>query len=120
MRAGLILGAALAGPALVLAMLSAFWTPHDPARMAIAQRLQPPSADHWLGTDHFGRDILSMAMLGAQTSIAVAVVAVGIGMALGVPLGLLAWGAPVVAGALLFLGYRLWLFGLAHYSGTGS
>jgi ABC-type dipeptide/oligopeptide/nickel transport system permease subunit len=51
-------------------------------------RLQPPSAAHWFGTDHFGRDIFSMIMVGARTSIAVALVAVGIGMGLGVPLGL--------------------------------
>ena len=50
----------------------------------------PPSGAHWLGTDHLGRDILSMLMVGARTSIAVAVVAVGMGMVLGVPLGLLA------------------------------
>jgi peptide/nickel transport system permease protein len=56
----------------------------------ISSKLIGPSADHWLGTDHFGRDILSMIMVGARTSIAVAVVAVGIGMALGIPLGLLA------------------------------
>jgi peptide/nickel transport system permease protein len=42
------------------------------------------------GTDHLGRDILSMLMVGARVSIAVAVVAVGMGMVLGVPLGLLA------------------------------
>ena len=56
----------------------------------IAARLQPPSGDHLFGTDHFGRDMLSMLMVGARTSIAVAIVAVGIGMVLGVPLGLLA------------------------------
>jgi peptide/nickel transport system permease protein len=44
-----------------------------------------------LGTDHFGRDILSLIMVGARTSIAVALVAVGIGMSLGIPLGL--WAA---------------------------
>lgn len=60
------------------------------AQLSIAARLQPPSADYWLGTDHFGRDILSMVMLGARVSLAVALVAVGIGMGLGVPLGLLA------------------------------
>ena len=56
----------------------------------ISQRLLGPSAAHPLGTDHFGRDMLSMVMVGARTSIAVALVAVGIGMALGVPLGLAA------------------------------
>ncbi|WP_374299363.1 ABC transporter permease [Paracoccus sp. (in: a-proteobacteria)] len=90
MRTGLILGAVLAGLALCAAAVSAFWTPHDITRMAIADKLLPPSGAHWLGTDHFGRDMLSMAMLGAQTSMAVALVAVAIGMALGVPLGLLA------------------------------
>ncbi len=55
-----------------------------------ADKLQPPSPAHWLGTDHFGRDIGSLLMAGARTSIAVALVAVGIGMGIGVPLGLLA------------------------------
>ena len=52
--------------------------------------MKPPSWAHPLGTDQFGRDILSMIMEGARTSIAVALVAVGIGMVLGVPLGLAA------------------------------
>ena len=90
MKAGMILGCALAGLALAGAVLSAAWTPYDITRLAIAERLLPPSDAHWLGTDHLGRDILSMVMLGARTSLAVAVVAVVIGMGLGVPLGLLA------------------------------
>ncbi len=90
MRIGLILGGILAGLALSAAILSAFWTPYDITRLAIAEKLLPPSGAHWLGTDHLGRDILSMVMTGAQTSLAVALVAVGIGMGLGVPLGLLA------------------------------
>ena len=90
MRVGMILGGALAGLALLAAVLSLFWTPYDITQMAIADRLQPPSAAHWFGTDHFGRDILSMVMLGARVSIAVALVAVGIGMGAGVPLGLIA------------------------------
>ena len=90
MRWSLILGATLAGLALIAAALSWVWTPYDVTQMAIADKLNPPSAAHWLGTDHFGRDILSMIMVGARTSIAVAVVAVGIGMGIGVPLGLIA------------------------------
>ncbi len=90
MRWTLILGAGLAGFAVLAAALSFVWTPYDITQMAVANKLQGPSAAHWLGTDHFGRDILSMVMLGARTSIAVALVAVGIGIAVGVPLGLIA------------------------------
>ena len=89
MRGGLILGALLSGLALLAAALSLVWTPYDVTSMAIADKLQPPSMAHWLGTDHFGRDILSMVMVGARSSIAVALFAVGIGMGFGVPLGLL-------------------------------
>ncbi|SFY00950.1 peptide/nickel transport system permease protein [Paracoccus pantotrophus] len=90
MRASLILGALLSGLALAAALVSFLWTPADVTQLAIAQKLLPPSGQHWLGTDHFGRDMLSMIMVGARTSIAVALVAVGIGMGFGVPLGLLA------------------------------
>ncbi len=86
----LILGLVLSGVFILAAVLSFFWTPYDHETLAIADRMLPPGAAHPLGTDHFGRDILSMIMVGARTSIAVAVVAVGIGMVVGVPLGLLA------------------------------
>ncbi|QPM91766.1 ABC transporter permease [Pseudooceanicola algae] len=88
---GLILGGLLAGVFLVAALISFVWVPYDVATLDIANKIKPPSATHWLGTDLFGRDILSMIMVGARTSIAVAVLAVGIGMGLGVPLGL--WAA---------------------------
>lgn len=90
MNVSMILGAVLAGLALLAAVLSFFWTPYDVTVLVIADKLQPPSAAHWFGTDHFGRDILSMVMVGARTSIAVALVAVGIGMGFGVPFGLIA------------------------------
>jgi len=86
----LIFGAGLSAVFILAALLSFVWTPYGVEGLAIADRLNPPTWAHWLGTDHFGRDILSMIMVGARTSIAVAVVAVGIGMAVGVPLGLAA------------------------------
>lgn len=86
----LILGAVLSLVFLGAAALSFVWTPHDITTLSIPDRLQPPGGAHWLGTDQLGRDILSMLMMGARTSIAVALLAVGIGMGLGVPLGLLA------------------------------
>lgn len=90
MRPSLTLGLGLALAAALAAAVSLVWTPYDVTALSIADKLRPPSAAHWLGTDHFGRDIASMLMAGARTSIAVALVAVGIGMGLGVPLGLLA------------------------------
>ena len=74
----------------VAALLSFVWTPYDVTNLQIANKLKPPSAAHWLGTDAFGRDVFSMIMVGARTSIAVAFVAVGIGIVAGVPLGLFA------------------------------
>ncbi|MGV6804774.1 MAG: ABC transporter permease [Ruegeria sp.] len=84
------LGAVLSSLVLLAALVSFVWTPYDYAALNIPDKLQPPNARHWFGTDHFGRDMFSMIMVGARTSIAVALVAVGIGMALGVPLGLAA------------------------------
>ncbi|WP_408607897.1 ABC transporter permease [Acidimangrovimonas sediminis] len=87
----LVLGAALTAIFAGLAVLSFFWTPYPVAAMDIAARLKPPSLSHWLGTDTYGHDVFSQLMVGARTSIAVALVAVGIGVAAGVPLGL--WAA---------------------------
>lgn len=86
----LIVGAALSAVILLAALVSFVWVPHDMTALNIAQKLRPPSAEYLLGTDHFGRDVLSMLMTGARTSIAVALVAVGIGVVIGVPLGLAA------------------------------
>lgn len=88
---GLILGTLLTIGFVGLAALSFVWTPYDIEVFDIPNKLQPPGGANLLGTDQFGRDILSMIMMGARTSIAVALLAVGIGMALGVPLGL--WAA---------------------------
>jgi peptide/nickel transport system permease protein len=84
-----------AGALLVLLLLSAallslVWSPHPPAEIDIANKLAPPSWAHWLGTDSLGRDIASQLLVGSQNSIAVGVVAVGIGVLAGVALGCLA------------------------------
>tara|TARA_R110002124_G_scaffold188826_1_gene356107 strand:+ start:213 stop:1028 length:816 start_codon:yes stop_codon:yes gene_type:complete len=91
MNRNLILGVLLSAVFVLAAVVSFVWTPFDAEALNIPARLQAPNATHLLGTDHFGRDILSLIMVGARTSIAVALVAVGIGMGLGVPLGL--WAA---------------------------
>ena len=86
-----LIGAAITLVIAAMALISFVWTPYDVTKLAIANRLKPPSPDYLFGTDHFGRDIFSMIMVGSRNSIAVALVAVGIGMAIGVPLG--AWAA---------------------------
>jgi peptide/nickel transport system permease protein len=86
----LIIGAAMTGVFVGVAALAQFWTPFDPRALSIIDKLQPPGAQHWFGTDQLGRDVLSMIMLGAQTSVGVALLSVIIGLFLGVPVGLIA------------------------------
>jgi len=85
-----VLGALLTALMVLTAALSLAWTPHPPTEIDIPHKLQGPSVTHWLGTDSLGRDIASQLLVGAQNSIAVGVIAVGIGVALGVALGCLA------------------------------
>ena len=63
-----VAGAALTLLLLGLAALSLLWSPHPPADIDIANRLAPPSAQHWLGTDSLGRDIASQLLVGARNS----------------------------------------------------
>jgi peptide/nickel transport system permease protein len=72
------------------ALLSMVWTPWPAYEIDMARKLISPSASHWLGTDMLGRDIVSLLLVGARSSIVVGVIAVGIGICFGVPLGLVA------------------------------
>ena len=71
------------------AAIAPFWTPYNPRILHIADKLRPPDVHHWFGTDQLGRDVLSLIMQGAQTSVGVALLSVIIGACIGVPLGLL-------------------------------
>ena len=84
------IGITLVMTVIAVAIISLVWTPYDVISVDIASKLEPPSFAHPLGTDHFGRDVLSMIMVGARSSLLVALVAVGIGGVIGVPLGLIA------------------------------
>ncbi|MFL6663294.1 MAG: ABC transporter permease [Rhizobacter sp.] len=85
-----VLGAVLVALLIGTALLSFVWTPHSPTDIDVPHRLAGPSATHWLGTDSLGRDVVSLLIVGARNSIAVGLVAVGIGITAGVALGLLA------------------------------
>jgi peptide/nickel transport system permease protein len=85
-----MIGLLITSVVLATGIVSFFWTPFDPGQMRIMNRLKPPSELHWLGTDQFGRDVLSMLMVGARNALFVGVIAVGIGVTIGVALGMVA------------------------------
>ncbi|MEI3850771.1 MULTISPECIES: ABC transporter permease [unclassified Ensifer] len=87
----LTIGATVTLILVAMALVSFVWTPYSPTAMNFRDKLQGPSFSHWFGTDNFGRDILSMIMVGARNSISVSIVAVLVGAGIGVPLG--AWAA---------------------------
>jgi peptide/nickel transport system permease protein len=73
---------------LIIALLGYFWTPYDPLTFDISSRFQPPGWDHWLGTDKFGRDILSRIMAGTAYVLALALSGALIALILGASIGL--------------------------------
>lgn len=76
---------------LILAALTApVIAPFDPLRMAAGPRLEPPSLTHFMGTDDFGRDVLSRIIYGARLTLQIGVIAVGISLTAGLLLGLVA------------------------------
>lgn len=100
----LVVGAAIVGTLVLLALVSFVWTPYDPVAMDAGARLQRPGAQHWLGTDKFGRDVASQVMVGARTTLFVGLVSVGVATLVGVPLGILAAMGPRPLGLLLMRG----------------
>lgn len=81
----------------IMGLVSLAWTPYPITDISIARRFLGPDASHLLGTDHLGRDVLSLIMSGTLTSFVVGATAVAIGIGIGVPMGLAAalWGGPV-------------------------
>ena len=86
---------AVAGSAVVvllfaLSILAPWISPYDPAAIDLKNILQPPSAQHWFGTDQLGRDVLSRMIWGAQISLKVGFVSTGIAIFIGTILGAVA------------------------------
>ncbi|WP_288831422.1 ABC transporter permease [uncultured Corynebacterium sp.] len=80
-------GLGIAAAVVLVALVSALWTPYDPLQAEPAARLQGSSAAHWLGTDQLGRDVLSRVMAGARVTLLVSLGAVTLSALAGVPLG---------------------------------
>ncbi|MFP3464485.1 ABC transporter permease [Leifsonia sp. SIMBA_070] len=83
------IGLTLVGLVVVVAVVSFFWLPYAQSDTS-GTRLEQPSAAHWLGTDRFGRDLLTQLMIGARIALAVGLGSVAIGAVVGITLGLLA------------------------------
>lgn len=83
-----LLGFGLVGALLVVVLLGLVWLPYDPLAIDLDHTLAAPSLAHWLGTDEFGRDVVSRAMLGARISLLIAIQTVVISIVIGTALGL--------------------------------
>jgi peptide/nickel transport system permease protein len=123
-RAALV-GGGLAVLIGLVAVLAPWVTPYDPFQMAMAQRLEPPSLPHPLGTDMFGRDVWARMALGARYSLVVAFLGVAIASVIGVSLGLLAgyyggWVDTTVSRIVdVFLAFPVILLALALIAALG-
>lgn len=87
---GLRMGCAMVGILILLALLGTWLTPHDPTLVSLDQRLLPPDASHWLGTDHLGRDVLSRLIVGTRLSLGSVLMVLILVLALGIGVGGLA------------------------------
>lgn len=89
-RINLVAGMVLIGIVCLGAIVSFVWLPYEPNALDFSAQLEGPSAAHWLGTDEFGRDLLSRLLVGARGTLYVGFIAVGIAMTVGSLLGAIA------------------------------
>lgn len=85
-----IIGLALSGVLLLIALTGQFWTPYSPTAMNSSAVMQGPSFTHLMGTDNYGRDVFSRVMAGSGVTFLVAAITVLIGLILGTLLGFVA------------------------------
>jgi len=87
-RGNLLVGGTLMGALFAVAATAMVWTPYLPTRVDLRRRLVPPDARNLLGTDEFGRDVLSRMMAGAETSVTIALTTTAVALIVGVAIGL--------------------------------
>lgn len=89
-RKGAVLGLVVIALFVLLAVFAPLIVPYDPIATSWSLVRKAPSMQHWFGTDELGRDVLARVVYGARASLLAGVISVGIALAIGVPLGLLA------------------------------
>ncbi|AYB46868.1 ABC transporter permease [Paenibacillus lautus] len=87
---GLLIGASIFVVLVILALIGPLFTNYGPYDMKVVDRLTPPGAEHWLGTDEFGRDLLTRLLYGARVSISVGLAVALLSSALGLVIGVYA------------------------------
>jgi len=87
---GAMIGAGIMCCLLLMSVFAYLVMPYDPFETNPRSALQPPTSQHWMGTDNLGRDVLSRLILGSRWSLRVGLIAVGVSALIGVPLGLVA------------------------------
>ena len=87
MRLNALIGGLLIGLLIIVAVIGAVWTPYDPLQLSFRAKLAAPGGAHWLGTDEFGRDVLSRLIAGASTSAWISLLTVSLAMMLGTAIG---------------------------------
>jgi peptide/nickel transport system permease protein len=118
-------GAVVTGLFVAMAILASWVAPYDPLVPATDSILQPPSRAHPFGTDELGRDVLSRVLYGSRISLEVGLVAVGIAMAAGTLLGLIAgfngglWDALIMRGTDVLLAFPGILLAIAIVATLG-
>ena len=100
-----IIGACISLTMVLLSILAPWISPYDALRQNVYHRLSPPERSHLLGTDEYGRDVLSRIFTGAQISFLVSLVSIALGMVLGTLMGVIAGyaGGKVEAGLMRLL-----------------
>lgn len=90
LNSSLVMGGAIVALVVCSAVFAPLITAYDPIRLNIPARFQPPSAEHWFGTDQYGRDVFTRVLYGARYDLIIAVLAVALAAGVGTPLGMIA------------------------------
>ena len=85
-----VIGGAVFLLILIAAVFAEWIAPYSPTKISFSQKLQPPSLDHLMGTDKFGRDIFSRVIHGGQTSLTIGALVTLCAILIGAPIGMVA------------------------------